>query len=256
MRRLTAPVLRAGATTVVLSVVFAFTACGKREVGGVCRSGEVGCTTDHQGVFCLAGHFAMMTCLGPTGCQRVGRDDVACDNPIASVGDGCNQEDDTACTLDRTSALVCRSSKFVVSQPCKGPRGCTNSGETVYCDNAVAEPGDLCTEEGDPACKTDRGSFMKCQKGKFVVTNGCRGPKKCTVTEKPDENKEHFECDDSITGVGDPCEDEGEESCSLDGKSLDVCKAHHIAVSKSCPGPKACAYSQATARFECDTKKR
>jgi hypothetical protein len=250
------PLARAKAFWLTLSLFALLAACGKRKVGDVCRAGEAACTAEHQAVFCLSGHLAMMTCLGASGCQKVGRDDVACDNPIASVGDGCNQEDDAACTIERTAALVCKASKFVVAQPCKGPRGCRTAGETVYCDNAMGEPGDLCTTEADPACKTDRSSFMKCTAGKFVITNGCRGPKKCTVTEKPDENKEHFECDDSITSAGDPCEDDGEESCSLDGKSLDVCKDHKIVPSKPCPGAHGCAYNPSTSRFDCDAKKR
>jgi hypothetical protein len=102
----------------------------------------------------------------------------------------------------------------------------------------------------------DHSSFMKCENGRFRITNGCRGPKKCTVTEKPDENKEHFECDDSFTVPGDPCEDEGEESCSLDKKSFDVCKTHKIAAGKSCPGPNGCAYNAKTSHFDCDAKKR
>ena len=88
-----------------------------------------------------------MTCLGPTGCQSLARGDIACDNPIANVGDGCNQPKDAACSVDRTNALVCTGEKFVVAQPCKGPRGCSAMGEAIYCDNALAEPGDACTEE-------------------------------------------------------------------------------------------------------------
>jgi hypothetical protein len=231
-------------------------ACGKRQVGQPCRAGEGACSSEHEGLFCLSGHFATMTCLGPSGCQKVSQGDVACDNPVASVGDGCNQEGDAACSLDKTSALVCRAAKFIVAQPCKGPRGCTSTGETVYCDNALAEPGDLCTEEADPACKSDHTSFMKCTGGKFAITNGCRGPKACIVTEKPAENKEHFECDDSMTQPGDPCEDEGEESCSLDKKSFHLCKGHKVTVSKPCPGPSGCAYSPTSSRFECDSRKK
>jgi hypothetical protein len=230
--------------------------CKKAEVGQACLAGQAACADEHTGLFCREGHLTTMTCLGPSGCQKVGKDDVACDNPVASVADGCNQEGDLACTSDKASALVCKAGKFVVAQPCKGPRGCTSSGEAVYCDNALAEPGDLCTEEGDAACRSDRSSFMKCVHGKFQITNGCRGPKHCTVTEKPEENKEHFECDDSITAAGDPCEDEAEESCALDKKSLDVCKAHVIALGKPCPGPAGCSYNAATSHFDCDTKKK
>jgi hypothetical protein len=241
---------------VVLALSGAMAGCKKHEAGQPCSGNQSACVDDHLGVFCAAGKFATMTCLGPSGCQTVGHDEVACDNPVAAIGDGCNQPDDAACTMDRTNALTCKGGQFVVAQPCKGPRGCTAQGETVYCDNALAEPGDVCTEEGDPACKGDRSSFMKCVKGKFEITNGCRGPKKCTVTEKPDENKEHFECDDSLTQPGDPCEDEGEESCSLDKKASDVCKGHKIVQGQPCPGASGCFYDAGAAHFGCDTKKR
>jgi hypothetical protein len=233
-----------------------FSGCGKPEAGGACASTQSACADEHLGLFCSAGHLVTMTCRGPLGCQKLGPDDVACDNPIAEVGDGCNHESDTACTGDRASALVCKGDKFAIAEPCKGPRGCTRVGEAVHCDNALSDPGDLCTEEGDPACEIDRLSFMKCEKGKFRITNGCRGPKKCTVIEKPDENKQHFECDDSFTVAGDPCEDEGEESCSLDKRSFDVCKMQRIVASRACPGPNGCAYNTKTSHFECDTKKR
>jgi hypothetical protein len=243
------------ALLVALDVALA-AGCGKKAVGDACSAGELACLDLHTGLFCLAGHLASMTCLGATGCQKLSKDDVACDNPVASVGDGCNQVKDAACSVDRAQALVCTGEKFVLAQPCHGPRGCTSSSETVYCDNAVAEPGDLCTEEGDAACKTDRSAFMKCQKGKFSITNYCRGPKKCTVTEKPDENKEHFECDDSVSAPDDPCEDDGEESCSADHKAEHVCKGHKVTLEKACPGPSGCAWSTAKSRFECDTRKR
>jgi hypothetical protein len=230
--------------------------CGRKTAGEACSQGHVACQDEHTGLFCVSGHFATMTCLGPAGCEMVSKGDVACDNPVASVGDGCNQAKDTACTADRTKALICTGEKFVLAQPCKGPRGCTTSGETVYCDNTLAEAGDLCSEEGDTACKTDRSSFMKCVGGKFRIANSCRGPKRCTVTEKPDENKEHFECDDSVTEIGDPCEDEGEESCSTDHKSQNACKAHAIALSKPCPGPSGCKWDPSRSHFECDTRKK
>lgn len=240
-------------TVLVLTLILA--ACEKKQAGSSCSPGQVACADAHTGLFCLAGKFATMSCLGPAGCQGVGQNDVACDNPVANAGDGCNQVGDTACTVDRKAALACTGQKFVVAQPCKGPRGCISAGDSVYCDNALAEAGDACVEEGDTACTTDRGALMKCEKGKFVVTNSCRGPKRCTVTEKPDENKEQFECDDSLTQIGDSCEDEGEESCSTDRKELHVCKAHLVALARPCPGPKGCSWTTAS-RFECDARKK
>jgi hypothetical protein len=236
--------------------LLALAGCGKPQAGQACTKGEAACTDEHLGLFCSADHFVTMTCMGPAGCQKVGRDDVTCDNPVAKIGDGCNQENDAACTEDRANALVCKAGKFALREPCRGPRGCTSLGETVSCDHVFAEPGDPCTLEGESACRLDHSSFLKCQKRRFQITNGCRGPKECTVIEKPDENKEHFECDDSTTLPGDPCEDEGEESCSLDKKSVDVCKAHRIVASKACPGPTGCVFKAKTSHFDCDAKKK
>lgn len=228
--------------------------CSKKQPDQACTAGEVFCFDERTGLFCRDGKLATMTCRGPAGCQKVGKGEVACDNPVAQVGDGCNQTDDMACTEDRKSAVSCRAYKFVVSQACKGPRGCIVKGDRTECDDSLADPGDPCMTEGDTACQTDRAALLKCAKGTFRVSNGCRGAKRCTVTAKPDENNEHFECDDSITEVGDPCEDEGELSCSVDHKALNVCKAHQIARSKLCPG--ACSWTATAARFDCDAHKR
>jgi hypothetical protein len=230
--------------------------CTKKQPGQPCAATEVFCFDDRTGLFCLDGKLKAMTCLGPTGCQKVGNDEVACDNPVAHVGDGCNQKGDVACTEDRKSAVVCRDSAFVVSQACKGPRGCTASGDSVSCDHTLAEPGDLCMTDGDTACEVDRAAFLKCTQGKFQVSNGCRGPNHCTVAEKPDENNEHFECDDSITAIGDPCEDNDESSCSVDHKTLNVCTVHRIVASKPCPGPHACSWIAGAARVDCDAHRR
>jgi len=229
--------------------------CEKYEVGETCTKGQSACEDVHLGLFCSAGHFATMSCGGPAGCQKLGKDDVACDNPVAKVGDGCNQENDAACTEDRAQSLVCKREKFVVVLPCKGPRGCRNLGDTVHCDDTVADPGDRCALAGNSACNTDRSAFMKCKNGKFEIASHCRGPKRCTVTEKPDENREQFECDDSITESGDPCEDEGEQSCSSDKRSVDVCKAHKIVVGKRCEGSALCAYDAASSHFDCGSKR-
>jgi hypothetical protein len=241
---------------VALLLVGLALSCTKRLPDQPCAAGEISCFDERMGLFCRDGKLATMTCLGPAGCQKVGKDEVACDNPVARTGDGCNQLDDQACTEDGKSAVACRKYKFVVSEACRGPRGCVAKGDRVACDNALAEPGDLCTTEGETACQTNRAAFLKCTKGTFQVSNGCRGARHCTVTEKADEHDEHFECDDSITEVGDPCEDNGESSCSVDHKTLNVCSAHRIAVSKPCPGPRACSWIGTGSRFDCDTRKK
>lgn len=230
-------------------------ACGKPEAGEACSRGQLACVDEHSGLFCPAGRFVTMTCRGPSGCQKTGPDDVACDNPVAKIGDGCRRENDTACTEDRRGALVCKGGRFVVAEPCKGPRGCAIVAEALSCDHALADPGDPCAREGDPACRTDRSSLLKCKNGRFQITNGCLGPKRCAVAEKPDEDKKQLECDDSLTLPGDPCEDDGEESCSADRRSVDVCRAHKIVAGKACQGPIGCVLNEKTSRFECDATK-
>jgi hypothetical protein len=93
----------------------------------------------------------------------------------------------------------------------------------VTCDNSIANLGDTCREEEDYACSPDKKTALACRGGKFVQASLCKGPKGCRVTGEGN-NKFKVECDDSVAGVGDPCEKEDHYSCTADEKAILRCK--------------------------------
>ena len=227
----------------------------KPKAGATCSAGQVACSEAKMGLFCGAdGTYHDMTCSGPTGCQQSGAaaGQVNCDNGIAAVGDGCNTPDDAACSLDYKAALLCKSGAFAVAETCKGPGACKVSGDTITCDNDVSDPGDLCRTPGDYACTADRGSVLRCDRGKMGILNTCRGPKACAIVNHAAENKVEFVCDDSLALEGDPCDTNGEEACSMDKKSILVCAANKFGKPKACNGPTGCVYDEKFDRYTCD----
>lgn len=122
-------------------------------------------------------------CPGPAGCERVDKD-VKCDNSVAAIGDACVVEKDYACTADKKSTVVCKGGKFEAGTPCKGPKGCAVTPGKVHCDDSVADLGDPCEKKGDGdkyACATDAKSALKCDGGKFVLQEKCKGKDTCKV---------------------------------------------------------------------------
>ena len=100
----------------------------------------------------------------------------ACGSPKA--GDKC---DTTGFLCEgTTAALECKVGVWA-SLPCKGPGGCTRTGDTVKCDMSANVEGDACasTAEGKGLCTTDGLGTLECRDGKLVKTNTCRT---CTVT--------------------------------------------------------------------------
>jgi hypothetical protein len=228
--------------------------CRRWKVADPCSAGSESCLDGTTALFCLDEKLSVMPCRGPLGCVRQGVDKVDCDNTIAQEGDGCDLPGDAACIAGHAAELLCKANRFELAATCKGPHGCTPQEDSVVCDNDISEEGDLCIDEGDAACRTDRAAFLKCTSGKFRTTNTCRGPKGCVLSEKPDENKTLFECDDSLAQAGDACEDENDQSCAVDRKALLACHAHKFNLSKACRGPKGCGLNDATGKFDCDAR--
>lgn len=181
--------------------------CDKNGENGVCdqsvaEAGEV-CNLDSDFV-CSADKKTMLactklrwtpaqTCLGERGCVvEPGR--VSCDNTIAAVNDPCRDEDDHACTADKSTALVCRGGKFQAAAICRGPKGCrvVPSKETVAgdpsqhrlqvtCDDSVASINDACEPEGHYACALGERSILRCRDRRFVQDDPCKPKEKCQV---------------------------------------------------------------------------
>ena len=121
--------------------------------------------------------------------------------------------------------------------------------DKISCDNDIADKDDPCHFIGDYACTTDKLHALRCVDHKMQELNSCKGPKGCRVFELPQEKKIEFVCDDTIADVDDICDEDKEEACSTDKKSLLHCKATKFAVLKACPG--GCSFDERGSRFIC-----
>jgi len=227
--------------------------CKPRKAGDKCVAGQSLCSDKASALSCGSdGKFFAMSCRGPAGCVASGAD-VNCDDSLAQENDGCDEDQETACAVDKKSVLQCNDHKFTVSETCKGVGGCNVKDDKITCDNDVSDVGDPCHFEGDYACTTDKAFVLKCVGKKMVKLNSCRGTKACRVFELPQEKKVDFVCDDSLAQAGDPCDEEGEDACSMDRKSLYTCKSAAFALAKTCTGPKGCSFDDKAEHFECDS---
>jgi hypothetical protein len=236
-----------------VAVAVMSTGC-KPKVGAACSGSQEACIDPSTGLFCLGGKMTAMSCNGAKGCQQQGAQ-VACDNPTAGENDGCDTPNDVACRTDLKAALQCNANKFSVVETCKGVGGCAIKSDKVTCDNDVSDLGDPCHFNGDYACTSDKLLVMKCVNNTFTALNSCRGPKSCRVFDEPEAHKLTFLCDDSVANVGDACDENTEEACTLDKKSLLVCTNYKFTMSKACPGASGCNYTVQgkTETYTCDT---
>lgn len=145
------------------------------------------CTADKKRMLeCRQGHWvAAQSCLGDRGCTADDKK-VVCDNSLANADDACNEENDFACSIDKTKALVCRGGKFVVTSQCKGKNGCRLSGDRssglkVDCDDSIANAGDPCDKENNFACAQDQQTILKCVGKQFVSDERCNPKQRCDI---------------------------------------------------------------------------
>jgi len=146
-----------------------------------------------------------------------------------SAGSSCLDEGTAEC--DGARMLMCKSHKWEVVS-CAGPKGCSQSGRFVDCDETVATVGMPCSVEPDSysSCSTDHKTQLKCDVGFWREDIPCRGPKGCVVS------KRFVDCDDSLALVGDACEPDG-LACSVDSKSVLTCRGGKYALDETCsPG--------------------
>ena len=245
---------RARNLSAALALLIGVVGC-KKKAGDPCTSGQLACADPSTGLFCSNGKLTPMTCSGPRACTPASSGGgVDCDNSVANEGDGCNQADDVACSADGKAALQCKAAKFTLAATCKGPRSCQLKDNKIFCDNNLADFGDPCNEEGDYACSADKKLLMRCKGNKFAIVNTCHGPRGCTIQEHPDQNKVGFSCDDSLAEVTDACDEEKEESCSLDHRALQQCRNGRFQFVRACRGPNGCSYDERSDKFTCDTR--
>jgi hypothetical protein len=137
------------------------------------------CSTDHkQELVCTDGKFAVRrTCKGQNSCAIQGSL-IHCDDSVADVGDACVEEAgeaNYACSVDKTSEIVCKGKKFEESNSCRGPKGCWIMGEMVHCDSSFAREGEICRPVDNNACAEDAKSELRCSpQGKWAKRRECR----------------------------------------------------------------------------------
>lgn len=229
--------------------------CKPPKPGDKCTGNVAVCGDKTTALACINGTYVSMGCRGPLGCVKAGSAAVTCDDTVAQLGDGCDEENEVACSTDKKAALECHSNKFVVGETCKGPKACVVNGEKITCDNDISDQGDPCHFDGDFACSTDKTMAFKCINKVMTPLNSCRGAHGCRVLELPVEKKIEFLCDDSIATVGDPCDEEGEHACAMDKRSILVCKGTKFTPLKNCDGPKGCGFDDKAEHFTCDEVK-
>lgn len=205
----------------------------KPKIGQKCTTGKAVCMDSKTELACIGGVYAEVPCRGTAGCTA-NRSAVVCDNSIAQAGDGCDLEDDAACSIDKKAMLKCRSFKFTPVLSCKGAKSCQILGSNINCDDSVADDGDPCTKVKDAACGTDMKALLLCDGKKFNTTSKCRGPNGCRVVGTS------IKCDTTVSVLGDQCGEEDSYACSSDKKQMLVCRAGKMKVSSFCRGPKSC----------------
>jgi len=224
----------------------AFVGC-KPKAGGKC-AGSSTCANPTNGLICVNGTYQAVACRGPKGCAA-SAGQVTCDNSFATEGDGCTEKGDPACTVDKKNAVECDGTKFVLAETCKGARGCGVNDDKISCDNDVADKDDPCHFDGDYACTSDKLHVLRCVDHKMTELNSCKGPNACRIFELPQEKKIDFVCDDTIADVDDVCDEDKEEACSTDKKSLLHCRQLKFALLRPCPG--GCSFDERAKHFSC-----
>jgi hypothetical protein len=223
---------------------------GAPKAGDACTSGQGVCVDAKSMMACIKGKFAPMPCQGASGCATKGTASD-CDNSLASVGDACDEIGDYACSRDLKAALSCKDNRFAVEGTCKGAGACTLKKDGLYCDNDISDPGDPCHDVGDFACTADKKLALKCGPDHTMAPlNTCKGAKGCRAHEIPEEKKLEFICDDAVADLNDPCDENGEQACTMDRKGLLRCAGNKFLPQATCIA--GCTFDPSGDKFVCD----
>jgi len=214
---------RLAAVVLCVCIAVGLTGC-KQKVGDKCSSiGKFACTDTASAMLCNAGTLVTLPCRGPHGCQGTGTASQ-CDDDLALEGDYCQTtlNENWSCSTDHKKELLCKDGKFQVARACKGPKSCQIQGNTIECDDSMADVGDVCVEEpGDSnyGCSLDKQIEVVCKNGKFQPSNSCRGLKGCSISSNT------VTCDQSMAREGELCRPVDNYSCTADAKQMLKCAA-------------------------------
>ncbi len=226
-----------------LATLSLLSAC-KPKAGGACKleAKEI-CAGDKQALACHEGKWEEIACKGPGGCNsNRGAAERVCDQSVVDETDACSLAKDVVCSQDKKGMLECKDRHWTFLQSCLGARGCTTEPKRVVCDNSIAKVDDACREAEDSACSGDGKSALACRGGKFVVVSLCKGPKGCAINpdpKKPGSSK--VDCDDTVAGLGEPCEKESHYACAGDERSVVKCVGKKWVQDEKCRTKEKCS---------------
>jgi hypothetical protein len=138
------------------------------------------CADEKTLVACRRGKYARVPCRGPGGCEQESGN-TRCDATIAEVGEPCAEDDKKACATDGRHVLACEGGRMRPKYECRGENGCRVAERKVNCDLSIARLGDVCDKlvEGTFACTEDAKAIVRCEGGKFVADEKCKGAARC-----------------------------------------------------------------------------
>jgi hypothetical protein len=233
-----------------LSLLFALAAC-KPGVGSSCDKGEARCIDHERELSCQNGKFIESPCRGPAGCATSERG-TNCDITRDRPGDGCSTDDEGAATcVGNASLLACHGGAYTV-MPCRGAKGCANEDGRAFCDTSLANPGDLCRDEGLKACASDGKQVLWCKGHVMAALYPCGGENGCA------SNAGKLACDTSIAKLGDACDksmDGRAFSCTEDASAILVCKGGAFAPDEKCKSGQKCVVDGTSTRCAKPDKK-
>ena len=212
-------------------------ACKKKapKAGDICtKEGDFVCAAETKRMVCMSGKYVEESCTECTqkkglnsssysyaGCHAIG---------VGPEGSACPAEGSFDC--DGTQFVKCINGTYHHFK-CGGADGCKSKPGAVVCDTSVGTAGDACAEEDNPACSPDKKNMLHCKGGKLVAERTCKGPKSCTIEQKPGETFS-INCDTSLGDVGDVCVQGG--ACSSDKSSVVLCKDNKYVLGTKCRG--------------------
>ena len=208
-------------------------ACRRPAPGDACEKGKATCLDAKTELQCQAGKLMAAPCRGAKGCD-VAADMQTCDFSANVEGDVCSADDENIaqCAADNKKArVVCKAGKYIL-EACKGPGGCSeDGGDKVRCDGTLADEGDACPTD-EPSyftCSVDKKEALRCETGKLVIDEHCRGPGGCDASNGAD-----LACDRGPQSIGDPCGAEGDYECNAEKNTLLVCKEKRWSLEHAC----------------------
>ena len=102
---------------------------------------------------------------------------------MAPFADGaCASSDGDTCETGTGRLLQCINGKWVIFSDCHGRQGCSQNGDTTFCDTTGNTGGDFCapTSEGRVRCEPDGGTqILQCMDHVLTAIYECEAPKRC-----------------------------------------------------------------------------